>query len=96
MLLVLAGAPPNMCIFLNIEVAADLPTLFETRFFIQANSGSGKTWAIRRFLEQSHGSVQHIVITMESSLHTLRERMARLHLEGGSSHSYHHPWHAVS
>ena len=34
-------------IFLNDEISLDLTTLIETRLIIQANSGGGKTWAIR-------------------------------------------------
>src|SRR5689334_16314253 len=30
----------------------------DTRLLIQANSGGGKSWLIRRLLEQSHGKVQ--------------------------------------
>src|SRR5436305_3548501 len=60
-------------IALNDTVTLDLTTLIETRLIVQANSGGGKTWAIRRLLEQSHGLVQHIVIDVEGSLRTLRE-----------------------
>lgn len=65
-------------LLLNDTVAVDLPTLIETRLIIQANSGGGKTWALRRILEQSHNHVQHIVIDVEGSLRTLRERFEYL------------------
>src|SRR6266487_387658 len=65
---------PDTAIFLNDVIRLDLTTLIETRLIIQANSGGGKTWAIRRLLEQSHGKVQHIIIDVEGSLRTLRER----------------------
>jgi hypothetical protein len=58
----------------NQTVIIDLPTLIETRAIIQANSGGGKSWAIRRILEQSHGKVQQIVIDVEGSFRTLREQ----------------------
>ncbi len=61
-------------ISLGIDVTLDLTTLIETRAIIQANSGGGKTWAIRRLLEQSHSKVQHIIIDVEGSLRTLREK----------------------
>ncbi len=60
-------------IALSDAVSLDLSTLIETRLIVQANSGGGKTWALRRLLEQSHGKVQHIVIDVEGSLRTLRE-----------------------
>jgi hypothetical protein len=58
----------------NQTVTIDLPTLIETRAIIQANSGGGKSWAIRRILEQSHGKVQQIIIDVEGSFRTLREQ----------------------
>ena len=69
-----AQVPADALIYLQHGVALDLPTLIETRLIIQANSGGGKTWAIHRLLEQSHDKVQHIVIDIEGSLRTLRER----------------------
>lgn len=55
-------------------VDLDLPRLIETRLLVQANSGGGKSWAIRRILEQTHGSVQQIVIDVEDEFHSLREK----------------------
>lgn len=52
----------------------DLDRLIETRMFLCANSGSGKSWAIRRLLEQTHGHVQQFVIDPEGEYRTLRER----------------------
>jgi hypothetical protein len=65
---------PTISIALNDDVALDLTTLIETRLIVQANSGGGKTYAMRRLLEQSAGLVQQIVIDIEGSLRTLRER----------------------
>lgn len=70
--------PAHTSILFNETVGVDLPTLIETRLIIQANSGGGKTWALRRLLEQSHGQVQQIVIDVEGSLRTLRERFEYL------------------
>lgn len=33
----------------------DLDLLVDTRLLIQANSGGGKSWLLRRLLEQTHG-----------------------------------------
>lgn len=41
---------------------------------IQANSGGGKSWALRQLLEETFGRVQHIVIDPEGEYHTLREQ----------------------
>lgn len=51
----------------------NLDRLIETRALIQANSGGGKSWAVRRLLEQTHSKVQHIVIDVDDEFHTLRE-----------------------
>lgn len=56
------------------KVSFDLATLIDTRLLIQSNSGGGKSWAIRRLLEQSHGQVQQIVLDLEGEFSTLRER----------------------
>jgi hypothetical protein len=52
----------------------DVNKLIESRLLIQANSGSGKSWAIRRLLEQTYMSVPQIVIDVEGEFHTLREK----------------------
>ena len=41
---------------------------------IQANSGGGKSWALRRILEQTVSDVQQIVIDPEGEFSTLREK----------------------
>lgn len=51
-----------------------LPRLLETRLLLQANSGGGKSWALRRILEQTADQVQQIVIDMEGEFASLRER----------------------
>lgn len=55
-------------------VEIDVQRLVESRLLIQANSGGGKSWAIRRLLEQTYGACQHIVIDVEGEFHTLREK----------------------
>lgn len=50
-----------------------LPTLLETRLLVQANSGGGKSWALRRLLEQTARGVQQLVIDPEGEFATLRE-----------------------
>lgn len=52
----------------------DLAKLLETRMLVQANSGGGKSWALRRLLEQTAAGVQQLVIDPEGEFATLRER----------------------
>lgn len=67
--IVLGGAPEG-----GRPVTLDVGKLVESRLLLQANSGAGKSWALRRLLEQSHGQVQHLVLDIEGEFHTLRER----------------------
>ncbi len=64
----------NLGLHDNKTVGLDLATLTETRLMIQAMSGAGKSWLIRRILEQSHGRIQQLVIDLEGEFHTLREK----------------------
>jgi hypothetical protein len=59
---------------LNDNTSIDLSKLIESRLLVQANSGGGKSWALRRLLEQTHGKVQQIVIDSEGEFSTLREK----------------------
>lgn len=59
---------------LNSKDFIDLQNLTDTRLLVQANSGGGKSWLLRRILEQSHGKIQHIVIDLEGEFSTLREK----------------------
>lgn len=52
----------------------ELDILVDTRLLIQANSGAGKSWCIRRILEQTFGHVQHLVVDPEGEFASLRER----------------------
>ena len=56
----------------NIEL--DLDVLLRTRLLVQANSGGGKSYALRRILEQAFGKVQCIVIDPAGEFATLREK----------------------
>lgn len=56
----------------NVQI--DLDILLKTRLLIQANSGGGKSYAIRRIVEQGFGKVQIIIIDPEGEFSTLREK----------------------
>lgn len=60
-------------VILGEGVTIDLPTLVETRLLVQSNSGGGKSYTIRRLLEQTHGKIQQIVLDLEGEFATLRE-----------------------
>jgi len=55
-------------------VVVDLDRLVASRMLVQANSGGGKSRALRYLLEQTHGRVQHIVVDPEGEFASLRER----------------------
>ncbi|MCK5445425.1 MAG: ATP-binding protein, partial [Rhodospirillaceae bacterium] len=55
-------------------VTLDIPRLIESRMLVQANSGGGKSWAIRRILEQAFGHAQILILDPEGEFYTLREK----------------------
>lgn len=55
-------------------ITLDVSRLIETRMLIQSNSGGGKSWAVRKLLEETHGKVQQIVLDVEGEFGTLREK----------------------
>jgi len=61
---------PTLAPGIGINVA----TLLETRLLVQASSGGGKSWALRRLLEQTANHVQHLIIDPEGEFATLREK----------------------
>jgi len=56
------------------DVSIDLDVLLRTRLLIQANSGGGKSWLLRRLAEQLFGKVPVIIIDPEGEFATLREK----------------------
>lgn len=58
----------------DITLPVDLDALIGSRLLIQANSGAGKSRALRSMLEGTHGRVQHFVFDPEGEFGTLRER----------------------
>ncbi|HEY1814850.1 MAG TPA: DUF87 domain-containing protein [Kofleriaceae bacterium] len=59
---------------LGPDAPLNVDRLIESRLLVQANSGAGKSWALRRLLEQSYAHVPQIVIDVEGEFHTLREK----------------------
>lgn len=56
------------------DVLLDLPELLDTRMLVQAQSGGGKSGALRRICEQTYGRVQQIIIDVEGEFVSLREK----------------------
>jgi DNA helicase HerA-like ATPase len=62
-------------------VGFDLSALIEGRLLIQGVSGAGKSWTLRRLLEQSAGRVQQIIIDPEGEFSTLAEPLGLTRLD---------------
>lgn len=52
----------------------DLERLYESRLLIQGVSGSGKSTLIRALLEQTYGTLPHLVVDFDGDFVTLREK----------------------
>lgn len=58
----------------DIGINIDLDILTKSRLLVQANSGAGKSYALRKLLETTNGKIQQIVIDIEGEFSTLREK----------------------
>ncbi len=58
---------------LNNDTKIDLLKLIDSKLLVQANSGGGKSWAIRRIVEEAFGKVQIIMIDTEGEFSNLRK-----------------------
>lgn len=61
------GTPETPC-------KIDLDRLIETRLFISAGSGSGKSYLIRKFVEETYGKYPIIILDLEGEFSSLREK----------------------
>jgi hypothetical protein len=52
----------------------DINRLISTRLVVQASSGGGKSYLLRKLIEECHGKVQTIVLDIEGEFSTLREK----------------------
>lgn len=59
---------------LNKEISIDIPKLIEGGMVILANSGGGKSYAIRKIAEEAVDQVQTIIIDPEGEFASLREK----------------------
>ena len=58
----------------NKPVFIDVQRVIEGRLLIQANSGGGKSYALRKFCEITHGIVQQIILDIEGEFASLRDK----------------------
>lgn len=63
-----------MKIFKQTTIEIDLSTLIDSRMLLCANSGGGKSYAIRKILEEVGNEVMSIVLDVEGEFKTLREK----------------------
>jgi hypothetical protein len=76
----IGDTPDGKTIKLDIELA------IPSRVLIQANSGGGKSWLLRRLAEQLWGKVQTIIIDPEGEFYTIREKFGYVLVgEGGET-----------
>lgn len=66
----------------RIDVCLNMEKLLEGRLLIQGASGAGKSWTLRRLLEQSAGRIQQLVIDPEGEFRSLADELGHLHVEG--------------
>lgn len=66
----------------NVDVSLNLGKLMEGRLLIQGASGAGKSWTLRRLLEQCSGRIQQIIIDPEGEFKSLAEELGYLYVEG--------------
>lgn len=57
------------------NISIDLQTLLSTRLLLTADSGGGKTWALKRLIEQAFGHVGILVIDPEGEFAPMRQKL---------------------
>jgi hypothetical protein len=65
-------------------VPMDMEELLATRLLVQGNSGSGKSYLLRRMLEESARMVQQVVIDPEGDFVTLAEPFGHIVIDGAA------------
>jgi hypothetical protein len=57
-----------------------LAKLIDGRLLIQGVSGAGKSWTLRRLLEQTAGLIQQVVVDPEGEFHSLADMLELVHV----------------
>ncbi len=63
-----------MNVFGQTKIKINLPILIDSRMLLCANSGGGKSYTIRKILEESGNNIMSIVLDVEGEFKTLREK----------------------
>ena len=62
-------------------ISLNLVKLLDGRLLIQGASGAGKSWTLRRLMEQSAGRIQQIIVDPEGEFVSLAEELGYLYIE---------------
>lgn len=63
-------------------IGFDVSKLIEGRLLVQGASSAGKSWTLRRLLEQTARTVQQVIIDPEGEFRSLVDVFGHIHLEG--------------
>lgn len=66
---------------LGEAVGIDLASLLDGRLLVQGTSGAGKSWTLRRLIEQTHGRVQQIIVDPEGEFKSIADHYGHVHIE---------------
>jgi len=58
----------------EVPFEVDLDIVLRSNLLLQANSGGGKSWELRRLIEQASGKVQQVILDPEGEFATLRQK----------------------
>lgn len=62
-------------------IGLDLARLLDGRMLVQGASGAGKSWTLRRLIEQTVGRVQQIIVDPEGEFRSIAETYGHFHVE---------------
>lgn len=66
----------------SVPIGVNLGKLIDGRLLVQGASGAGKSWTLRRLLEQTRGLVQQIIVDPEGEFAHFADELQILRLEG--------------
>lgn len=62
-------------------VGLDLAQLLDGRLLVQGTSGAGKSWTLRRLIEQTNGRIQQVIIDPEGEFKSVSDQFGHIHIE---------------
>lgn len=78
--------PQDALVELGTGVHLDVQTLIDSKLLVQANSGGGKSYAVRKLCEITYGHAQQIILDVEGEFYTLREKHDYVLFGGGGDY----------